>query len=67
MATSDVDWAGAADAQEKSLVNRVGDLNVNNGAQGTRQSQFIPRLAIVLLYFRSIVCYRKMSKETFSQ
>lgn len=39
MATSgDVDWAGAADAQEKSLVNRVGDLNVNNGAQGTHLS-----------------------------
>ena len=50
MATSgDVDWAGAADLQEKNLVSRVGDLNVNNGAQGTRQSQFILRLTIVLL------------------
>ena len=29
-ANGDVDWAGAADAQEKSLVNKVGDLNVGN-------------------------------------
>lgn len=26
----DVDWAGAADAQERNLVNRVGELNVTN-------------------------------------
>jgi hypothetical protein len=32
MATTgnDLDWAGAADAQEKSLVGRVGDLKVRN-------------------------------------
>jgi hypothetical protein len=29
-ANGDVDWAGAADAQEKSLVNKVGELNVNS-------------------------------------
>lgn len=29
MATGDVDWAGAADAQEKSLVKQVGTLDVN--------------------------------------
>ena len=29
-ANGDVDWAGAADAQEKSLVNKVGELNVGN-------------------------------------
>ena len=31
---NDVDWAGAADAQERSLVNKVGDLNVRNGGGG---------------------------------
>ena len=36
MASSgDVDWAGAADAQEKHLVNRVGELNVADGRHGT--------------------------------
>ena len=29
-ANGDLDWAGAADAQEKSLVNKVGELNVRN-------------------------------------
>ena len=33
-AGGDVDWAGAADAQERSLVNKVGDLNVRNGGGG---------------------------------
>ena len=29
-AKPDVDWAGAADAQEKSLINQVGGLDVND-------------------------------------
>ena len=38
-AGGDVDWAGAADAQEKNLVNQVGELNVADGRSGTISSR----------------------------
>ena len=38
-ANGDVDWAGAADTQEKSLVNKVGELNVRNAGDGGEEDE----------------------------
>ena len=50
-AGGDVDWAGAADAQERSLVNKVGDLNVRNGGggggTGVNFLSFLPVLSVI--------------------
>lgn len=45
MATNDVDWAGAADAQEKAL-KKLGDLNVSNGKEeGKEEDELEPVLS----------------------
>ena len=38
-ANGDVDWAGAADTQEKSLVNKVGELNIRNAGDGGEEDE----------------------------